>query len=144
MDDATSWIYSASFIDREVTMSSTIEAHGLFGSLYTDRGSHHPGRGWPGRQEDPDPGRPRLEAVGHPPHPILHARGSGSDGTGVPDVATAAGAYTASGGSADDANAHLRDTYVPEHNKQFGKDAAEPGSAFGTRAGIALDEVPSV
>jgi hypothetical protein len=47
LDDATSWIYSALFVVEEGTMSSflglreTITAHGLFGSLYTDRGSHY-------------------------------------------------------------------------------------------------------
>jgi len=47
MDDATGWIYSVFFIGQEGTMSSftglreTILAHGLFGSLYTDRGSHY-------------------------------------------------------------------------------------------------------
>jgi len=47
MDDATSWIYSAFFVAQEGTMSSfrglreTIETHGLFSSLYTDRGSHY-------------------------------------------------------------------------------------------------------
>jgi len=47
MDDATSWIYSAIFVDEEGTMSSflglreTIAAHGLFSSLCTDRGSHY-------------------------------------------------------------------------------------------------------
>jgi hypothetical protein len=46
MDDATSALYSAFFVDEEGTMSSfqrlreVIEARGLFSSLYTDRGSH--------------------------------------------------------------------------------------------------------
>jgi hypothetical protein len=47
MDDPTNWIYSAILVDEEGTMSSflglreTIAAHGLFGSLHTDRGSHY-------------------------------------------------------------------------------------------------------
>ena len=46
-DDATGWIYSAFFVAQGGTMSTfrglpeTIEAHGLFGSFYTDRGSHY-------------------------------------------------------------------------------------------------------
>lgn len=46
MDYATSWIYSAFFVDQEGTMLSfrglreTIQAHGLFGAFHTDRGSH--------------------------------------------------------------------------------------------------------
>ena len=47
MDDATSEIYSAFFVEEEGTLSSfrglreVIEAKGLFSSLYTDRGSHY-------------------------------------------------------------------------------------------------------
>ena len=47
MDDATSTIYSAFFVEEEGTMSSLralsemIGARGLFGSLYADRASHY-------------------------------------------------------------------------------------------------------
>jgi hypothetical protein len=47
LDDATSTLYSAFFVEEEGTMSSfqglrdVIEANGLFSSLYTDRGSHY-------------------------------------------------------------------------------------------------------
>jgi transposase len=47
MDDADSKIYSAFFVEEEGTFSSfqgvkdVIETHGLFCSLYTDRGSHY-------------------------------------------------------------------------------------------------------
>lgn len=47
MDDATSALYSAFFVEEEGTMSSfqglreVIEAHGLFSSLYADRGTHY-------------------------------------------------------------------------------------------------------
>ena len=47
MDDATSTIYSAFFVDEEGTMSSfralseVIAAEGLFGSLYADRATHY-------------------------------------------------------------------------------------------------------
>ena len=47
MDDATSTIYSAFFVMEEGTMSSfqaldeVISEHGLFCSLYADRGSHY-------------------------------------------------------------------------------------------------------
>ena len=46
LDDATTEIYSAFFVEEEGTMSSlqglreVIETKGLFSSLYTDRGSH--------------------------------------------------------------------------------------------------------
>ena len=47
LDDATSEIYSAFFVEEEGTLSSfrglreVIETTGLFSSLYTDRGSHY-------------------------------------------------------------------------------------------------------
>lgn len=47
MEDATSAIYSAFLVDQEGTASSfrglreVVERHGLFCSLYTDRGSHY-------------------------------------------------------------------------------------------------------
>lgn len=47
LDDATSELYSAFFVEEEGTLSSfrglqeVIEKHGLFCSLYTDRGSHY-------------------------------------------------------------------------------------------------------
>ena len=47
LDDATTEIYSAFFVEEEGTLSSlrglqeVIETHGLFSSLYTDRGSHY-------------------------------------------------------------------------------------------------------
>ena len=47
MDDADNEIYSAIFVDEESTQSSfdgvqeVIENHGIFCSLYTDRGSHY-------------------------------------------------------------------------------------------------------
>jgi hypothetical protein len=47
MDDATSEHYSMFFVEEEGTQSSfqgitdVIEAHGVFASLYTDRGSHY-------------------------------------------------------------------------------------------------------
>ncbi len=43
--------------------------------------------------------------------------------------------------TADAANGYLRDTYIPEHNARFGKEAAEPGSAFVAYTGVALDEM---
>ncbi len=60
MDDATGEHYSMFFVEEEGTVSSfrgvreTIEEHGLFASLYTDRGSHYwltprPAAKWTGR-----------------------------------------------------------------------------------------------
>jgi hypothetical protein len=152
MDDATSWIYSAFFVDQEGTMSSfrglreTIDAHGLFGSLYTDRGSHYfytPVAGGPVDKKTLTQLGRALKQLG-----IRHIPSYTPEGRGrmervfrtlqqrLAPMLRRAGILTK-----ESANAYLRDTYVPEHNKQFGKEATEPGSAFVSRAGIALDDV---
>jgi transposase InsO family protein len=152
MDDATGWIYSAFFVEEEGTMSSflglkeTIEAHGLFGSFYTDRGSHYfytPVAGGPvDKKQLTQVGR-ALKQLG-----IRHIPSYTPQGRGrmervfrtlqqrLPPLLRRAGMPTR-----EAANIWLRETYVPEHNARFGKEAAEPGSAFVSGAGIALDEV---
>ena len=152
MDDATGWIYSAFFIGEEGTMSSflglkeTIEAHGLFGSFYTDRGSHY--------FHTPDAGgkvdKKHLTQVGRALKQlgIRHIPSYTPQGRGrmervfktlqqrLPPLSRQAGIPTMEAG-----NIWLRATYVPEHNARFGKEAADPGSAFVSRAGIALGDV---
>ena len=114
LDDATGAIYSALLVAQEGTMSSflglreTIAAQGLFGALYTDRGSHYfltPKAGLPdaqgGRQGGPaaaDAGGPGAGPARHPPYPVLFPAGSGPDGTGVRHLAAAAAAGVAPGG----------------------------------------------
>jgi hypothetical protein len=152
MDDATSWIYSAFFVAQEGTMSSlrglreTIETHGLFGSLYTDRGSHYfytPVAGGPVDKKTLTQVGRALKQLG-----IRHIPSYTPEGRGrmervfrtlqqrLAPMLRRAGILTI-----EAANAYLRDTYVPEHNEQFGKQAAEPGSAFVSRVGIALNDV---
>ena len=152
MDDATGWIYSALFVDQEGTMSSflglheTIEAHGLFGSFYTDRGSHYfhtPVAGGPvDKKQLTQVGR-ALKQLG-----IRHIPSYTPEGRGrmervfrtlqqrLPPLLRRACVLTK-----EAANIWLRETYVPEHNARFGKAAAEPGSAFVTGVGVALAEV---
>lgn len=152
LDDATSWIYSAIFVPEEGTMSSflglgeTIGQHGLFGSFYTDRGSHYFYTPEAGGAVD----KTRLTQVGralkqlgirHIPSYSPEARGRmervfGTLQQRLPPMLRRAGILTA-----DAANGYLRDTYIPEHNARFGKEAAEPGSAFVAYTGVALDEV---
>ena len=152
IDDATSWIYSAFFIGEEGTMSTflglkeTIEAHGLFGSFYTDRGSHYfhtPVAGGPvDKKQLTQVGR-ALKQLG-----IRHIPSYTPEGRGrmervfrtlqdrLPPVLRRAGILTP-----EAANIYLRETYVPDHNARFGKEAAESGSAFVPCAGVALAEI---
>jgi hypothetical protein len=152
MDDATGWIYSAFFIEEEGTMSSflglkeTIEAHGLFGSFYTDRGSHYfhtPVAGGPvDKKQLTQVGR-ALKQLGVRHIPSYTPQGRGrmervfrTLQQRLPPLLRRAGLLTK-----DAANIWLRETYVPEHNARFGKEAAEPGSAFVSCAGVVLAEV---
>src|SRR4051794_26780215 len=87
MDDATGAMLSAFLVEEEGTASSfiglkeTIAAHGLFSSLYTDRGSHY--FYTPKAGEPPDAGRAGAQAARHRAHPELLARGQGSHGATV-------------------------------------------------------------
>ena len=152
MDDATGWIYSAFFVDQEGTMSSfrglreTISAHGLFGSLYSDRGSHYfhtPVAGGPvDKKQLTQVGR-ALKQLGVRHIPSYTPQGRGrmervfrTLQQRLPPLLRRTGILTK-----DAANIWLRETYVPEHNARFGKEAAEPGSAFVSCTGVVLAEV---
>jgi len=152
MDDATSRIYSALFVAEEGTMSSflglaeTIAAHGLFGSLYTDRGSHYFFTPKAGGKVDTKQltqvGR-ALKQLGirHIPSYTPEGRGRMERVFGtlqqrlVPELRRAGVRDVAA------ANAWLRETYIPAHNERFAREAAEPGAAFVPLDGLALAEV---
>jgi hypothetical protein len=152
MDDATGWIYSAFCVDQEGTMSSflglreTISAYGLFGSFYTDRGSHYFYTPVAGGAVD----KKQLTQVGRALRQlgIRHIPSYTPEGRGrmervfrtlqqrLPPMLRRAGMA-----AKETANIYLRETYVPEHNTRFVKAAAEPGSAFVSCAGVTLDDV---
>ena len=141
LDDATSAIYSAILVEEEGTASSfeglaeVIAAHGLFCSLYTDRGSHY--------FLTPDAGGPvdkvRLTQVGralwqlgieHIPAYSPEARGRCERAfrtlqDRLPKELALAGITTV-----EAANAFLRERYLPAHNARFAAEPAEDGSAF--------------
>jgi transposase len=141
MDDATSAIYSAFLVDQEGTASSlrgvrdVVAKHGLFCSLYTDRGSHY--------FETPVAGA-RVSTT------VLTQFGRALKQLGIEHIA----AYSPQArgrservfstlqdrlpkelalariGTVEAANAWLHDVYVPEHNKRFAIEAEQTGSAF--------------
>ena len=110
LDDATSRIYSAFFVEEEGTDSSfrglleVFQAQGLPCSLYTDRGSHYfhtPEAGGKvdkdrptqvGRQGPPHPGRPGAGPARRGAHPGLLARGARAQRADVRHAAGPAGA----------------------------------------------------
>ena len=152
LDDATGVIYSAILVAQEGTMSSflglaeTIGAHGLFGALYTDRGSHYfltPKAGGKVDKQQPTQVGRALARVGirHIPSYSPEGRGRmervfGTLQQRLPPELRRAGASTVAA-----ANAYLRATFVPAYNARFGKPAAEPGTAFVAYAGPALADV---
>ena len=150
MDDATSEIYYARFVDEESTESvmaalrSVVETQGVFCSLYSDRASHFvftpAGATKPDRSVRTQVGR-ALEQLDieliHANSPQARGRCERSYGTlqgRLPQELRAAGIDTIEG-----ANRFLC-TYLPKHNKQFTVEA-EPGTAFVPYAGGDLDKV---
>ena len=141
MEDATSAIYSMFLVDEEGTASSlrgvaeVVAGHGLFCSLYTDRGSHY---------------FHTSEAGGRVSKTVLTQFGRALKQLGIDHIA----AYSpqARGRServfatlqdrlpkemklagivtVEAANRWLRETYIPEHNTRFAVAAEQEGSAF--------------
>lgn len=152
LDDATGAIYSALLVAQEGTMSSflglleTIGAHGLFGALYTDRGSHYfltPKAGGKVDKRQPTQVGQALARLGirHIPSYSPEGRGRmervfGTLQQRLPPELRQAGVRTM-----EAANAYLRESFVPAFNARFAKPAAEPGTAFVAYAGPALEDV---
>ena len=146
LDDATSELYSAFLVEEEGTFSSlrglteVIGRHGLFCSLYTDRGSHYfvtpKAGGKVARGQLTQVGR-ALEQLGieHIPSYSPEARGRmervfGTLQNRLPQELRLAGV-----GSIEAANRFLAEAFVADHNARFAVTAAEPGSAFVPYAG---------
>ncbi len=141
MEDTTSSIYSAFLVDEEGTASSfrgvreVVAKHGLFCSLYTDRGSHYfhtPEGGGPvSRTVLTQFGR-ALKQLG-----IEHIAAYSPQARGrserlfdtlqdrVPKELKLAGI-----GTVEAANRWLNDVYIAEHNERFAVAAEQEGSAF--------------
>ena len=152
MDDATSEIYSMFFVEEEGTKSTfvaleeVIVAHGLFCSLYTDRGSHYwhtPKAGGKVDKNNPTQVGRALGQLG-----IEHIAGYSPEARGrsermfgtlqgrLPQELRVRGIT-----EMDEANRFLKEEYIAEHNKLFQVEAEEPGSAFIAWAGNGLKEI---
>lgn len=143
MEDATSAIYSMFLVDEEGTASSlrgireVVSRHGLFCSLYTDRGSHYfetPEAGGPvSRTSLTQVGR-ALKQLG-----IEHIAAYSPQARGrservfltlqdrLPKELKLAGINTV-----EAANHWLRETYIGEHNTMFAIKPEQEASAFVT------------
>jgi transposase len=141
MDDATSTIYSAFLVEEEGTASTlqalleVFGAHGLPGSLYTDRGSHYFHTPKAGEAVDKD----RLTQVGraldrlgieHIPAYSPEARGRSERMFGTLQDRLPKELKRAGIRDVESANRFIRDVYLPAHNTRFARPAALPESAF--------------
>lgn len=141
LDDATSAIYSAFLVEEEGTASSfrglmeVVERHGLFCSLYTDRGSHYfltpEAGGKVSKTQLTQVGRALKElGIEHIAAYSPQARGRSERAfltlqDRLPKELALAGITTV-----EAANRFLAETYIPEHNAAFAVQAQDQGSAF--------------
>ncbi|MGH7210880.1 MAG: ISNCY family transposase [Acetobacteraceae bacterium] len=151
LDDATGHITSIFLTDEEGTMPSfrglaeTIRAHGLLGSLYTDRGSHYfltqESGGKVDKKNLTQVGRALAQlGIRHIPSYSPEARGRMERAFGtlqgrVPQELRLHGISTI-----EAANVYLRDVFMPDFNARFGVKPAEEGTAFVAYAGAPLED----
>jgi len=152
LDDATTELYSAFFVEEEGTMSSfqglreVIAARGLFSSLYTDRGSHY----WYTEKTGGTVDKSRLTQV----HRALQQLGI----TLIPAYSPEARGRServfrtlqdrlpkelALAGITDmaAANQYLAEQFLPAYNRRFAVSAVEPGTAFVPWIGTGLADM---
>ncbi len=152
LDDATSEIYSAFFVEEEGTMSSlqalqvVIETQGLFSSLYTDRGSHY----WHTDEAGGKVDKTRLTQVHRAlqqlgitliPAYSPEARGRSERAfrtlqDRLPKELALAGITEMAA-----ANQYLTTQFLPVHNQRFAVPASEAGTAFVPWIGTDLTEI---
>lgn len=141
LDDATSEIYSAFFVEQEGTMSSLVGLHetiakkGLFSSFYTDRGSHYfltpEANGKVDKTNLTEIGRALAQlGIEHIPSYAPEGRGRmervfGTLQGRLPPMLRLAGIT-----DVGEANRWLSAVYIGEHNERFAVAATEAGSAF--------------
>jgi len=141
LDDANSEVYSGFFVDEEGTHSSfqavkeVILEHGLFCSLYTDRGSHYWTTPTVGGKVDKNNltqfGRAMAQlGIDMIPAYSPEARGRSERMFGtlqqrLPKELALAGITTM-----EEANQFLRDVYWPKHNAKFAVKPKEEDRAF--------------
>jgi transposase len=152
MDDATNGHYSMCFVDEEGTQSSfrgvqdVIEAHGLFSTFYSDRGSHY----WTTQEAGGKVDKANLTQFGramkHLGIPMIAAYSPEARGRSERAFATHQGRLPkelALAGITDTAaaNAYLRDVYRPAFNAEFAQPPLEEGTAFVPFLGGCLDDI---
>ena len=152
MDDATSQHYSMFFCAEEGTQSSfrgvreTIEAHGLFCSFYSDRGSHYWYTPVAGGKVDKVNLTQFGRALKHLEITMIAAYSPEARGRSermfsthqgrIPNELALQGIRTM-----EEANRYLHQHYRPEFNQEFAQPAREEGTAFIQYVGPSINEI---
>ena len=150
MDDATSAIYSAFFVDEEGTMSTfraleeVISEHGLFCSLYADRGAHYWHTPEAGGKVDKDNPTQVGRALGQLGIELIAAYSPEARGRSermfatlqkrLPQELRLAGIT-----SMEAANRFLKEVFLPAHNARFAIQPEGEARAFVPFAGDLKD-----
>ena len=152
LDDATSELYSAFFVEEEGTMSSlqglqeVIKTKGLFSSLYTDRGSHY----WLTEEAGGkvDKSRPTqvhraLQQLGVTLIPAYSPEARGRSERAFRTLQDRLPKELALAGITEmaAANQYLATHFLPAHNQRFAVAAPEVGTAFIPWVGPHLAEI---
>ena len=152
LDDATSEHYSMFFVEEEGTASSlrgvreVIEAHGLFCSFYSDRGSHYWHTPEAGGKVDKANLTQFGRALAHLGIEMIAAYSPEARGRSERAFGTHQGRLPqelALAGIIDmvAANRYLQDIYLPAFNAEFAQPAPEEGTAFVPWIGGPLDDI---
>jgi transposase len=150
LDDATSEIYSAFFVEEEGTMSTfralveVIAKHGLFCALYADRGSHYwhtPAAGGKVDRDNPTQVGRALTQLGIELIPAYspEARGRSERMFATLQDRLPRELRLAGITGMDAANRFLADDYLARHNARFARSPEEAGTAFVPFAGTLED-----
>ena len=150
LDDATSEIYAAFFVDEEGTLSSlralhqVIAEHGLFCALYADRASHYWHTPAAGGKVDKDTPTQVGRALAQLGIELIAAYSPQARGRSermfatlqdrLPKELALAGITTMA-----EANRFLEEVYLPRHNARFARPPEDAGSAFVPFAGSLED-----
>jgi transposase len=152
LDDATSELYSAFFVEEEGTMSSlqglqeVIKTKGLFSSLSTDRGSHYWLTEEAGGQVDksrPTQVHRALQQLGVTLIPAYSPEARGRSERAFRTLQDRLPKELALAGITEmaAANQYLATHFLPAHNQRFAVAAPEVGTAFIPWVGPHLAEI---
>ena len=152
LDDATTEIYSAFFVEEEGTLSSlrglqeVMETKGLFSSLYTDRGSHYWHTDEAGGTVDktrPTQVHCALQQVGVTLIPAYSPEARGCSERAFRTLQDRLPKELALAGITEmaAANQYLTERFLPQYNDRLMVRATEPGTAFIPWVGTHLAEI---